>query len=796
MRDIEGAIFAQLVYNNYYVLEEDDFEVEVRKMLEGHWPKIKPKYFEKEVENNQKKKEDVKIVNGEKKVVKLYSPKDSRIFSSFSKMEEITEENMYFKEELKGWKLLLSKDHPQVYSEMKKEKVCSIIETHSGFQGSCFYNEEKKEAIIAYRGSDTPITKAFVDANIKGDWIKTNITLKLHGHTDQLCCVAWFYDKCKVLLEEKGIKKIGITGHSLGGALAQFAFVYSGCIHQTITWNGLGIGNRYKRFKFQMGNSNFTLDEALLEAGAIRKVIYDKNKNTVDIDEMNEEEIDDLLKGKGIKESNSFYEILDLSSSTMKKVIENENRLRNMEYEKYGRFLPELKSQREIIYIRERLRILKEFQDNYEKVDKKIGSCINFYSTYDMTAHLQIGVGLNKCLETGEKKVEVERSVKEGRKAFNKKKTVSAFHGIFDIFAYLDEKKEIKIGEIQKEYFSNAIGTLLKSEKNLSDYIKDKLEITNGKDLVLDFSEYCRINQKSKETLFEDFGYSMELIEVIDKYKNSWYLETDDLTNDSDNDGNEVFTGKKYKIGYFNNNEELLGVSGGFEVEVRGIDTLETLKNIARNKGRVIDNVTLGLLEYLNEEKELNRLGIFYSNAKKILDSRDLFIHDYLNNSIVIYLKNIELMERNQGDSIKRNSNLEIMKEKITKGLSFVHNGLEEVLDNSYKKEQYLQDNNLKDNRNRKLDKSVFEKIGLKTKRKSYVFLESFLLEEDKKKNEENKESKENKEKYSKLKKQDEELVATAKDKRLEKEAMERSNYRGGWKISNSDGKGMKISYT
>jgi hypothetical protein len=36
--------------------------------------------------------------------------------------------------------------------------------------------------------------------------------------------------------------EIYITGHSLGGALAQFVFVYSGGKHKTVTWNSLGIG--------------------------------------------------------------------------------------------------------------------------------------------------------------------------------------------------------------------------------------------------------------------------------------------------------------------------------------------------------------------------------------------------------------------------------------------------------------------------------------------------------------------------------------------------------------------------
>jgi len=220
MKDVTYAGFVQLSYLNWHNLSNENIGKTLKGIFEKKFEKIKTPFYDEMIKDNDgdyylRKEEDKKI----------YSAMDKRIFYLYSEDYDRPDENTKYPE-FQEWEFLCGYDHKKILKE-----AGNIIDIDdSGFQASAFKNGNK--VMIAYRGTDEG-----------ADWSKTNIPLGFNKYADQLTCVAWFYDKVKSLVSDA---EIHITGHSLGGALAQFAHIYSGCKHQTKTWNGLGIGRADK----------------------------------------------------------------------------------------------------------------------------------------------------------------------------------------------------------------------------------------------------------------------------------------------------------------------------------------------------------------------------------------------------------------------------------------------------------------------------------------------------------------------------------------------------------------------
>ncbi len=131
----------------------------------------------------------------------------------------------YFKEEVEKW---------QIY---KIDDRTGNQKSKSGFFAIVFVDDEQKY-VIAYRGSETyPFEEAYKD------FIETDLMIGLGRKPLQ------FWEGLEVYenLLKEGIPKedITITGHSLGGAIAQFVAVmshkkYNYC-PSVCTWNSVGI---------------------------------------------------------------------------------------------------------------------------------------------------------------------------------------------------------------------------------------------------------------------------------------------------------------------------------------------------------------------------------------------------------------------------------------------------------------------------------------------------------------------------------------------------------------------------
>lgn len=133
----------------------------------------------------------------------------------------------YFKEIVDKWKVFYIDNRTSI----KNGK------SSSGFYSVVFQNEEKY--ILTFRGSEKfPLEDAYKD------FIETDLMLGLGKIPIQ------FYEGIEVfnhLVDDLGIdiKKISITGHSLGGVIAQFVALNSNktrdYIPITYTWNAVGI---------------------------------------------------------------------------------------------------------------------------------------------------------------------------------------------------------------------------------------------------------------------------------------------------------------------------------------------------------------------------------------------------------------------------------------------------------------------------------------------------------------------------------------------------------------------------
>ena len=195
------------------------------------------------VEYYKRKEKDHKT----NKDVYIYDYDDYRMFMLYSEdRDNFLEKKVFAKCGLGDWEFICAHDHYSVVADMKKQRNLRVSEHFdSGFQACAF--KKGNDVMIAYRGSDD----VWILQHAVSDWTYTNINLGFGGVPESLTCAVWFYNEVVRLttINSKGAPQpnIHITGHSMGGALAQYVAVYAGKKHPTVTWNALGIGYKDKK---------------------------------------------------------------------------------------------------------------------------------------------------------------------------------------------------------------------------------------------------------------------------------------------------------------------------------------------------------------------------------------------------------------------------------------------------------------------------------------------------------------------------------------------------------------------
>lgn len=135
------------------------------------------------------------------------------------------------------------------YEDNKKDipKNWEVINTYesdtSDFAGTAYRNNITGDIVVAYRGTDSDWK------NIQ-DWTQNNLTIAFNKIPNQ------FDDALRFYSEVAGANKdanVSITGHSLGGILAQLVGACS--LKDTVTFNSIGVTHLLDRLNIQLDAS-------------------------------------------------------------------------------------------------------------------------------------------------------------------------------------------------------------------------------------------------------------------------------------------------------------------------------------------------------------------------------------------------------------------------------------------------------------------------------------------------------------------------------------------------------------
>jgi len=100
---------------------------------------------------------------------------------------------------------------------------------NNGFFALAFRDKKTEDIIISYRGS-----------NDQNDWLFNNYTILSHMIPDQIFAAIDFYKECRIKFNPENKNHIIITGHSLGGGLAQLVGTFEPDT-SVYTYNAIGV---------------------------------------------------------------------------------------------------------------------------------------------------------------------------------------------------------------------------------------------------------------------------------------------------------------------------------------------------------------------------------------------------------------------------------------------------------------------------------------------------------------------------------------------------------------------------
>lgn len=193
----------------------------------------------------------------------------------------------FFKDILCNWEIF--------YVESKR--ASDLEKDSTGFYSVVFRNIKYEKYVISYRGSEKyPLEDAYKDF-IEND-LKIGLGVKPVQFYDGLEVFNKIYDEFKIPKE-----KISITGHSLGGGIAQFVSIMvdkeRGFIPYTCTWNAVGINRDGIINLLDFFNYDKVLEK--LDLDDIEKQYFIEFKN-----EYLTFFLKELKKGKVIKDSSTL----------------------------------------------------------------------------------------------------------------------------------------------------------------------------------------------------------------------------------------------------------------------------------------------------------------------------------------------------------------------------------------------------------------------------------------------------------------------------------------------------------
>ena len=505
LKDVEYAFFAQLSYLNWNNIVKDNLNKNkghVEKMFldflnDGDiWTSIKTPQHD---------------INPPQEIneILMYNEEDKRLFGVYG-TELDGYKNTVPTFNFDGWQFIYSADSVKLHKDFHNK---DDIVPNNDFFACAFMKDD--DIVIAYRGTD----------NFRDDFTSTNIPIGRGYVPFQFIDTALFYEY--ILREFGENKNIHFTGHSLGGCLAQSAYVYSGKKHQTVTWNGLGFGDSFE-------------DIDIAELKGIIEELYKLNYKLIIIGEraLNNQlahECKELLKS-------------EITKDKVKELLENQLKFENEK--------PKLKKD---IY---RLTLLLQTISKYIKHKGAVNDNIkNYYTAYDLTPNIRekTGVSIEVLGVTTEIKP-IERKLK-------------SHHNVNDFLLYMNEETgNIEVGKLNTTFTKNLVKTvfnyLKKNDKRLEIFVDDAKESTNKDKPFFSLHKFaCKYQQFGKK----ENGISKAKIKYVTPAKNSFpctseldsFIPYEAFTNGEGSAHGPNIIGS-YTLGHISN-VTLGGITGGKE---------------------------------------------------------------------------------------------------------------------------------------------------------------------------------------------------------------------------------------
>lgn len=560
IKDAEYAFFSQLSYLNWNNLDMNELKtyeeyntkdfIKFLGFKDLVWNKIKINNIEPRVENG----------------ILMYDEVDKRLFGVFG-IERDTANSKLMKPyyDFKGWQFIYSADKAKLYRDKYKFEDME----DDGFYAVAFMKEN--DIVIAYRGTEPDKIE---------DLIADLYIGFLNRNHSQLVSAYLFVEYIKELYPNKNIH---LTGHSLGGCLAQYAFVCTNKKYPTVTWNALGLGKHKNTITDGIFWGNDITDYIGLYSlelqDKLEEEVLDKNGNIKNeiILLTEKENIDSIFnilnprvteiyeKGEYIVGKKGFFSLKFVDSNYIGKDKEERNILTKKQKEKLEEEL-RIKS----IQIYWLLRGIKNYQLCFKATSNKIK---NYYNSKDWTALLQTREGETVDVLTGdicEQEKTDDTKIKIAKQTLDK--SGFNYHGVNDFLLYMNKEGMIEPGKYNEIFTKNLIKTIYEHVKPTNNSLKLKIFKENSEkytDKENPFQKFHILATKKRTflnnmTLVEEANikYFVPAINSISSDINEYIAYIPFLLKPEENDEIGV-----YIVGQLSN-VTLAGIKGGVESQL------------------------------------------------------------------------------------------------------------------------------------------------------------------------------------------------------------------------------------